>query len=245
MLLTVIIVTKNPGEDIYPTLSSLKYLDAPSVEILLKDNSSDKKLERINEVFHFKNFQYISSADNGIYDAMNQALDKARGKFIYFLNAGDQYIDCNLLNILENDEGSTGFYYGDVIFIKPNVKLIRYTSFVNKYVIYLRTICHQGVIFRKEVFNKIGLFDTHLPVNADHLFLIQLANRFKGKKIDQFLSIYKGGGVSSEHQLSDSEKSYMNEQIEKTFTTPEIQILRFVSALISVLIFLKQAIKRR
>lgn len=76
MLLTVVIVTKNPGSDIYATLASIMPLDDESVEVLIKDNSDDRSLEEINNSFQFINFRYEHSPDDGIYDAMNQAIKK-------------------------------------------------------------------------------------------------------------------------------------------------------------------------
>ena len=168
MLLTVIIVTKNPGEDIYPTLASLKHLNDSSVEILLKDNSSDRELERVNESFDLPNFRYIHHEDNGVYDAMNQALELARGKFVYFLNAGDQLLNGKFLNTLKNADDEIGFFYGNMIFLYPFPRLIRYSKFINKYSVYLRRICHQAIIFRKEVFNKLVI--PHMQKEENILF---------------------------------------------------------------------------
>ena len=181
MLLTVVIVTKNPGHDIFATLSSVLPLNDASVEILVKDNSDDRSLEEINECFRFTNFKYVYVRDDGIYDAMNQAVDLSKGEYIYFLNAGDTYVDCNLLETLKNDPSNTDFYYGNIINLHPFARQVSYSKHINKYSVYLRRVCHQAIVVKKKVFEELGPFDTNLKINADYLFILKL--------LDQFLSL--------------------------------------------------------
>ncbi|MDX1642077.1 MAG: glycosyltransferase [Balneolaceae bacterium] len=239
MLLTVIIVTKNPGNDIYPTLASLKKLDNPTVEILVKDNSSDKSLERINQAFNFTNFRYVHQPDDGVYDAMNQALELANGEFIYFLNAGDQYLNGDLLDTLKNSDGQVGFYYGNMIFLHPFVRLSRYSNFINKYSVYLRRVCHQGIIFKKEVFERLGNFDTNLKINADYLFIVKMINQYKGKSLNRYVAMNKGGGLSYGYKPTKTEKRYLRKKMKEIFSAPELWVLSFASVIVAILVHLK------
>lgn len=239
MLLTVIIVTKNPGHDIYPTLASLKNLDDSTVEILIKDNSADKKIEGIAGTFNFSNLRYLHQDDDGVYDAMNQALGMAKGKFIYFLNAGDQYIDGNLLEILRNSDEETGFYYGNMIFLYPFVRLVKYSRFINKYSVYLRRVCHQGIIFKKEIFEKLGDFDTNLKINADYLFIVRMIDQFKGKTLDRFLAMNKGGGLSYGYKPTKAEKKYLRMKMREVFSVPELWLLSLASVIVAIVVYFK------
>lgn len=239
MLLTVVIVTKNPGSDIYATLASVLPLDDESVEILIKDNSDDTSIEKINDSFEFINFRYIYSPDDGIYDAMNQAINLANGEYIYFLNAGDTYVDCDLLKILKNDQTKADFFYGNIVNLHPFARQISYSKYINKYTVYLRRVCHQAIVVKKDVFDQLGFFDTNLSVNADYLFILRLFDQFKGKYIQKLICIYKGGGFSYDYELSSKEKAYLRKELRKFFNPIELRLLSVGKILFSWMVSIK------
>lgn len=239
MLLTVIIVTKNPGVKIHSTLSSLQSLDDTKVEILMKDNSSDKKLARINEVFNFTNFRYIHAEDDGVYDAMNQAIQLAKGEFLYFLNAGDQYVPCSLLSTIKESSEEIDFFYGNVIVLSPFVRIIKYSRFLNKYSVYITGICHQGLVFRRKVFDALGSFDKNLKIHADYLFTLNLVDNYKGQYLKKFIALYKGEGISYKYKLPAGERKYLNSQLKNVFNALELKVLQLISILVSWIVYVK------
>lgn len=243
MLLTVVIVTKNPGSDIHATLASLMPLDGESVEILIKDNSDDNSLEKINQFFQFTNFKYVHKPDNGIYDAMNQAIKIAKGEYIYFLNAGDMYIDCGLPNIIKNDNSDSDFYYGNIINLHPFARETSYSKYINKYSVFLRQVCHQAIVVKKEVFNELGLFDTNLSMNADYLFILKLFDQYQSKSIQKLISIYKGGGASYGYKLTDQEKAYLKKELSEFYNPIELMLLSINKVLFKWVVTLKNILK--
>ncbi len=243
MLLSVIIVTKNPGTDLILTLASLLPLNQPDVEIILKDNSDEEDLSEVNTLYNFKNFSFIHSHDEGIYDAMNQALKTARGKYIYFINAGDQYIDIDLPEILVNADDNIGFFYADVIVLHPRTKFIRFSKYVNKYLVYLKHLNHQGIIFNKSIFQVVGFYDTDLKVVSDFLLILRMSKHFRGKKIQKFLSIYKGAGVSYQYRLTEGEKKLLKSRLKEIFNPAERFILLILTLMIKFVLFIKNSLK--
>lgn len=239
MLLSVIIVTKDPGNELFLTLSSLLPLNLDDVEIILKDNSSDEDISRINDHFQFENFLFIRSPDKGIYDAMNQALERAKGTFVYFLNAGDQYIDIYLPEILKNGSDQTGFYYGDIVVLHPHTKLIKHTSFINRYTMYLKRINHQAMVIRRSAFEEFGNFDTELHINADFYFALKMVQSFTGKKIKKFISIYKGDGFSYRNTTSAEESRLLKRKLKNLYNPLEIFFLRLGETLVAFIVYLK------
>lgn len=244
-LLSVIIVTRNPGEDIYLTLSSLLAFDQDKVEIIIKDNSDKQDLSKLNEEFGFKNFTFIHREDKGIYHAMNDAMDQASGKYLYFLNAGDQYYDSGVENFLENADEKYGYFYGGFINLYPFPRLVNYTRFMNKYAVYLKYICHQGVIFHRRVFEELGYYDINLKVRADVLKITEMVSKYKGKRLDNYLSIYKGCGFSTTYKSSPDEVHYYNKKRDEIYNKFELALLKISLAAVQLAVRIKNFNKIR
>ncbi|EMK5105178.1 glycosyltransferase, partial [Escherichia coli] len=95
MKLTVITVVYNSIEMFKKTYFCLSQQTCQNFTWIIKDGCSDDGLELfINEIKgEFKELVYINKKDNGIYNAMNQALDtdQLEEGLVTFLNAGDIY----------------------------------------------------------------------------------------------------------------------------------------------------------
>ena len=99
--ITVATVTFNAAPLIEHTIRSVEKQKWQHVEHLIVDgNSRDETLEHIHH-YQERNsvaaipheIQCLSEPDDGLYDAMNKAIDMATGDFIVFLNAGDCFHD--------------------------------------------------------------------------------------------------------------------------------------------------------
>lgn len=244
-LLSVIIVTRDPGDDIYLTLASLLAFDQDKVEVIIKDNSDKQDLSMLNDEFGFKNFTFIHREDKGIYHAMNDAMDQARGRYLYFLNAGDQYYDSGVEKFLETADQKYGYFYGGFINLYPFPRVVNYTRFMNKYAVYLKYICHQGIIFHRRVFEKLGYYDTNLKVEADVLLITEMVSKFKGKRLDNYLSIYKGCGFSTTYESSPEERQYYLDKRDEIYNKFELGLLKCTLAVVQFLVRVKNFNKIR
>lgn len=94
-LFSIITITFNAGSTLPPTLQSVDSQTFTDFEHLIIDGAStdgtvalasasrDTEAGRRRFVF--------SEPDKGLYDAMNKGLDRARGTYVLFLNAGDSF----------------------------------------------------------------------------------------------------------------------------------------------------------
>lgn len=131
----------------------------------------------------------------GIYDAMNQGLESASGKFIMFLGKDDLILPSlrDLCSLLEKQDKS--IYVSDVIYSTGTV----YRNFINKYFLLFRNWCHQGVVYNKRLFDNLE-FNPVYKVQADHYLNIRIVTSTSSNEICKFLypvSVYSNSGFST------------------------------------------------
>jgi len=191
-----IIIPVFNGEDlIQECLNSILEQDYKDYEIIIKDGlSSDKTVEIIKKNINNR-IKIISSPDSGIYDAMNQSIKIARGKWIYFMGSDDQLYDnfvlTNIAKELDRDS-SIDILYGD--FFSNN------QFYINKFnwkIIKGNSLNHQSIFYNNKIFIN-NYYDTNYKLAADYKFNIQLyKNKRRSRKVPYVITKYGFQGLSS------------------------------------------------
>ena len=117
MTFSIIVVCLNAGEKLHKTIDSILQQTEQDYEIVVKDGgSSDNSLQQLpaDERIHI-----YEEKDTGIYDAMNQAIRHAVGKYVFFLNCGDYFYDASVLGqvkaqIQEAGKSEKAIFYGNI-----------------------------------------------------------------------------------------------------------------------------------
>lgn len=87
---------------------------------LLTGGSAGKCIETLRE-FADKMTLFVSEKDNGIYDAMNKGIARARGEYLIFMNAGDVFFHPEILRLIEPYlNGENEVVYGDTQYINED-----------------------------------------------------------------------------------------------------------------------------
>jgi len=205
---SIITVTLNSYEDVILTANNVLEQDFYSYEYIVKDGgSTDNTLEMLAHL----GVKTIVAPDLGIYDAMNQALKFASGKYICFLNAGDIFINDSVLmdiykNIQQNNDPD--FIYGDIIVQEPHQysgeknRGIKYSSRLSRSYLFRKMICHQAWFVNSEIYKKTNGFKTNYLYSADLDFLLNviLSKKITYYHLPSFLIKYKGNGFTSKSE---------------------------------------------
>lgn len=208
--ITVVTICLNAEECIAKTIESVLSQKNESFEYVIWDGrSTDRTLDIVNQYrimaeSNSVKIQVHSENDNGIYDAMNKAVDMAKGNWILFLNAGDYFYTSDSLNQLSNHiSNDLSVIYGDVLYTYYN----RYKPFYSKSPDKIVTdyiFCHQSVLTRKELLQRIR-FNTDYTICADYdLYLNAYLNGYKFQHISHPICIYDNNGFSSRNLYLDS-----------------------------------------
>lgn len=196
-LFSIIIPTYNCKVKIQKTINSVLSQKESLYECIIIDNNSNDGTINILKKYKDK-FKIVIEHDNGIYDAMNKGIDIAKGKYLYFLGAGD----CLRKNILEKlkkiiPRVGVCFFYGNIKRITPRNYII-YHYGCNKWNICTKGIYHQAIFYSKEIFELLGKYDLKYRLAADYCKNIEcFGNKnIKKKYINIIIADYHGNGIS-------------------------------------------------
>jgi len=189
MLLSVIIAVYNGEKYIEKALKSIlsQSLTRRQYEIVVvNDGSTDNTREILKR--YESEITIVNQTNHGFVWSKNKGIKQSRGKYIIYVDA-DDYIDNDLFilttNLLEKYK-EYDCVYTDRYEIKGDRKdRIR----VGENNVFNMVAC--GVLFRKSIFDKIGLFDNSLLFGDDYDFMIRFfTNGLKGYYLRRPLYCY-------------------------------------------------------
>lgn len=170
---TIITVCYNAKNHITDTILSVLDQTYQDFEYIIKDGqSADETMDIVHRLTDSDNrVMIIEGKDQGIYDAMNQAVLSAQGEYILFLNAGDLFAGKDVLNQVScyMEEHTGDILYGDVIEVTGEKRSLRVFMEKNSKMWYYSLgacLCHQGMFCRRNLFQN-KLFDLTYKVCAD------------------------------------------------------------------------------
>ncbi len=203
--LSIIVATLNSSSTIRSCLESIKRQTFSDYEIVLQDGvSSDDTLALVAE-FAASNkdivIRVLQERDSGAYDAMNKAMGRATGEWIYFLGSDDELYDPNgLSKMLGSPEAADAdVLYSNVKMIEPNGELqdaMVYDGPFNLKKLLRRNIAHQGMIYRRAFAKSVGEFNLRYRILADWDYNLRCWSRTKFRYIDVILAVFRLGGLS-------------------------------------------------
>jgi glycosyltransferase involved in cell wall biosynthesis len=218
---SIIIVCLNPGEKLKLTLDSIAMQIFNDYEVIIKDGVSkdgaiDKYVTKVDERLRL----YIES-DEGIYDAMNQAVRNARGQVAYFLNCGDLFRDGQVLAKVKKkiDESSQGgIFYGNIFElvtgqeVSANPGLNPRESRFARFACYRNLPCHQACFYSRDLL-LAHPFVLKYRVMADyeHFLWCVLERETETHFMPFVIASYEGAGFS---ETKKNRKKSMREHQE-------------------------------
>lgn len=205
MKVSIITVSYNSSATIGDTLRCIADQDYPSIEhIIIDGGSTDSTMEIVKKYSHVE--KYLSEKDKGLYDAMNKGLALATGDFIGILNSDDVYSNANVISkvvTLFKESGESALY-GDLQYVKATDlnAITRYWksgSFKRSNFYYGWMPPHPTFFVKKEVYDKVGLFNTSLRSAADYEMMLRILVKYnyRAAYLPEVLVKMRGGGVSN------------------------------------------------
>ena len=167
MKFSIITVSLNSGDTLRETIDNVLKQTCKDFEIIIKDGgSTDDSLSKVKDL-NSSFVKIFEEPDGGIYDAMNQAVKRATGEYVLFLNAGDKFYSGDVLErIARMDLPEKGaIVYGDTYFVAYD-SLSKAPPVITGSVCYRNIPCHQAIFYSRDVLLERG-FDTSYRIRAD------------------------------------------------------------------------------
>ena len=209
MRISIITATFNSGETIKDTIESLLRQSYTDFEYIIKDGGSkDNTLSVVNKYAQRlgDRLKVVSEPDRGIYDAMDSAMEMASGDVVGILNSDDFYTsDDALLTIADSFiQNDVDAIYGDIHFVNDDdlTKCVRYysSSIFRRWMMrYGMMPAHPSFYCKREVYERLGKFDTSYKIAADFENLLRLIyiGKIKTKYIKKDFVTMRTGGAST------------------------------------------------
>lgn len=191
-------------KSISANLASLAPDQRSLVEYIIIDGASKDTTLAIAQSYHAIINQLVSEPDKGLYDAMNKGLKLATGEYVWFMNAGDEIHDSEVLaRLFPLLSAKADVYYSDALFVNNDGAAVGLRSEVTPHSLPRQLtwkdmalgmkVCHQAFIAKRAL---APLYDVK-NLSADIGWEIDILKRSKQTYFLAFiLCKYLTGGIS-------------------------------------------------
>ena len=163
MTVSIITITYNAERFLERTIQSIIGQSETDYEYIVIDGKSTDGTLDIIDQYKTHITTWISEPDSGLYDAMNKGLHRARGEYVWFMNAGDTLHDsktlANLLTAIK--ETPADVYYSDALFVQNDGTSVGLRSQVTPHALPQNLtwrdmslgmkVCHQAFVARRSL----------------------------------------------------------------------------------------------
>lgn len=218
MKLSIITINFNNLTGLSRTIQSVFEQVFQDFEYIIIDGGSSDGSKDLLEKYKGRFSYLISEKDNGVFDAMNKGIFKAKGDYLLFLNSGDFLIDKNVLSNVFSENLKSEIICGRCRISNNNEVLGLYIPPEKHTLIayFGRTIAHQATFIKRVLFDKYGVYNDKLKIKSDWEFWIKtiILGNATVENVDVVISDYNLEGLSS--SVDNNKKS--NEEIEKVLS---------------------------
>jgi len=198
-LVSVIIPTHNRQDFLVEAIESILQQQYPSVELIVVDDGSTDNTRAVVAAYPSVSYEYQENKGPGA--ARNRGIVRAAGTLICFLDSDDLWDPEKLavqVSYMKTTEDCMISYTNEQWIrngrqVNQKKKHRKYSGNIFNRCVPLCIISPSSVMIRREVFDRVGLFDETLPVCEDYDLWLRIAARYAVHFIDRNLIIKRGG----------------------------------------------------
>ena len=217
--ISIITVAYNNRNGLEETIKSVISQTWKDFEFIIIDGGSNDGSKEVLENYSPQIDYWVSEPDKGIYNAMNKGITRATGQYLIFMNSGDRFSSPEILQRISPAFGGEDIVYGNAYYELENRQKYEYKipSKITIGSLIKEPICHQSAFFRKELFEKYGLYDERNKIASDWTFMMDIFvhHNISQKYINEFISIFEKIGISTTSNSVGvgEQKNYLDENV--------------------------------
>ena len=233
-LISIITIVFNGEIHLEQTIRSVLDQTYPEIQYIVIDGGSTDRSVSIIKKYENRLFYWTSEKDSGISDALNKGITHATGEIIGIIHADDWY-EPGIFQMVAENFGDAEVYYGDIQWWKgQNKEFVQLGNFelLNREM----TIIHPTVFIKKEIYHRLGGFDSKYRCAMDYDLLLKLkVNHCRFKYIPQVLANMRLGGFSDKQWKLGCEETLAikNKYLPESRISNYLYYLKHVSAILS------------
>lgn len=194
-LLTIITVVYNGADLIGKTIESVSQNKNSLLEYIVIDGGSKDGTSEVVGKYRGVVDQYLSEPDHGIFDAMNKGINLANGKWLVFINAGDQLLPDFFQRIDLITLTDSALVYGNTI-RERHIRTFPYE------LSYIKTgnlpMCHQSTLYNREILGDRLFYKTQYRLFSENELMMRIYTAgMKCSYVNEDIAYFLGGGISS------------------------------------------------
>ena len=207
-MISIITITYNAERWLERTMQSVLAQSCKDYEYIIVDGASKDGtvdiIKRLEPEFEGR-LSWKSEPDKGLYDAMNKGIARAKGDFLWFVNAGDEiYAPDTLAHIVAVATDDTDIVYGKACIVNAEgVKVSEHhkvtpSDLQRKHLLNGLVVCHQAILVRRSIADK---YNTDYRICADYEWVVKAvtASR-KNVYLDEYVCKFLTEGVSQKQR---------------------------------------------
>lgn len=194
---TVVTVCYNAGAALLETIQSVAAQSYQNLEYIVVDGAStDQTLDVLKE-HYAKISKIISEPDNGIYDAMNKAIDIVTGDYTIYMNAGDVFCSNDTVRkVFSNDVDGFDLVYGARMYSAPGQAPVYQEARALNTAFLRMPYCHQSLFLKTSVLREFR-FNLTYRFAADYDQSVRLFVAGKSYlQLEEPVCVFAAGGAS-------------------------------------------------
>ncbi|WP_419663486.1 glycosyl transferase, family II [Desulfosarcina variabilis str. Montpellier] len=204
-IVSVVVTCYNYGHFLAACLNSVLSQTFKEIEVIVVDDGSTDDSEQVAIPFlKDERVRYIKQKNGGQANAKNRGIREAKGEFIAFLDADDQWDKCKIEKQLPLfEDTSVGVVYSIHRFVdeagQPVMRQKRRRTMkprkgkVTQYLFIDNFIPFSSTVVRSDCFNRLGVFDESLAMGIDWDLWLRFSTRYLFDYVDEPLLIYRIG----------------------------------------------------